>query len=366
MTNMKRVMTMAGVAVLIGAAVPVWAESAGAPVYDVEAFGSATASEPQDVEYPMPPAPGDETAQTKPVRTDAGSDTSGEQTPAVSGAGVGIAAAAPDANDALAAPGAGVSVSTENMTPEVRMHRLEQQIANMQNSQSVAQLESMQTEIQSLRGQVEQLNHQLDTVKAEKKAIADKQMTADSGASVDSSNGSDAGTFAAGVGVAKKPAVKKTASTKRAETDNSAKKTVTADSGSKNQPDAAEEQKIYQTAYDLIKAKKYDLAVNALQSMLKKYPDGQFASNAHYWLGELYGLMGKNDNALDEFTTVISKFPDSPRVSDAQLKVGLILAAQSKWPDAKRTFKTVINRYPGTASSRLASEQLKQIKQAGH
>jgi TolA-binding protein len=76
--------------------------------------------------------------------------------------------------------------------------------------------------------------------------------------------------------------------------------------------------------------------------------------------------MNKPDLALKEFGTVIDKFPDSPRVSDAQLKVGLLYAAQSQWRDAKSAFKSVINHYPGTASARLASEQLKQIKQAGH
>jgi tol-pal system protein YbgF len=100
--------------------------------------------------------------------------------------------------------------------------------------------------------------------------------------------------------------------------------------------------------------------------MLKKYPSGQFASNAHYWLGELYGLMGKNDNALSEFDTVLNTYPDSPRISDAQLKVGLIYASQSNWSGAKSAFKKVINRYPGTASARLAAEHLKQIKQAGN
>jgi tol-pal system protein YbgF len=132
------------------------------------------------------------------------------------------------------------------------------------------------------------------------------------------------------------------------------------------QPDVAEEQQIYQTAYNFIKAKKYNDAVSALQGMLKKYPSGQFASNAHYWLGELYGLMDKNDRALIEFSAVVKIFPDSPRVSDAQLKVGLIYASQSKWSDAKMAFKKVINQYPGTASARLASEQLKQVKLAGH
>jgi len=80
----------------------------------------------------------------------------------------------------------------------------------------------------------------------------------------------------------------------------------------------------------------------------------------------LYGIVGKSDQALTEFTTVVKSYPDSPRIADAQLKVGLIFASQSNWTDAKSAFKKVINHYPGTASSRLASEQLKQLKQAGH
>jgi tol-pal system protein YbgF len=133
---------------------------------------------------------------------------------------------------------------------------------------------------------------------------------------------------------------------------------------SADQPDVAEEQQIYQTAYDLIKAKKYNEAVTTLQKMLKKYPAGQFAANAHYWLGELYGLLNKDSESADEFETVVKNYPDSSKVADAQLKLGLIYAGQFKWPDAKAAFKKVVSRYPGTASARLASEQLKQLKQA--
>src|SRR5690606_20544436 len=114
------------------------------------------------------------------------------------------------------------------------------------------------------------------------------------------------------------------------------------------------------------KAKKYNDAVTVLQEMLQKYPSGQFASNAHYWLGELFGLLNKNDQALTEFGTVVKSYPSSPRVSDAQLKVGLIYASQLKWKDAKLALKSVVNHYPGTSSAKLATEQLSQIKQAGH
>jgi tol-pal system protein YbgF len=367
MHKLTHFVAMASFAALISAATPVWAESA--PVFDADAFDNAGAEQNQDL--PMPPAPGEEAAVThpapethaaaapQPVQNDAGMPA--VQADAHTNSAVLSPEALSAAPPAASSGSAGVSVSTANLSPEQRMRRLEQQLNNLQNSENPSQVQSLQTEVQSLRGQIEQLNHQIDKMQAQQKAapvpaaVAPAKTTVTADASAPATSDPDASTDSA---TAKKAAAKKIVASKaQAAADNAA---------TKDQPNVAEEQKIYQTAYDYIKAKKYNDAVIALTDMLKKYPTGQFASNAHYWLGELYGLMGKNDKALDEFSLVLSKFPGSPRVSDAQLKVGLILAAQSKWPDAKRAFKTVINTYPGTASSRLASEQLKQIKLAGH
>lgn len=385
MQKFSRLMTTAGLAALIGAAQPVWAESA--PVFDVDNVDQG-AEQSQDL--PMPPPPGEEGgAKTHQVAPSAQADQQSQQggstfMPVDAGSTETAAqsqgqtqsppqsqsvAATPEAprpaesagakatTAKAAQPAAGVSVSNDNLSPEQRMRRLEQQLNSLQNTENPAQVESLQSEVQSLRSQVEQLNHQLDSVQKQQKALPAKPVT-----KATANNNDDNDTETA---PDDQPAPVKKKVTKAAAADQT-DKSVAAEDVTKNQPDVAEEQKAYQTAYDLIKAKKYPEAVSTLQAMLKKYPSGQFASNAHYWLGELYGLMNKNDQALTEFSTVIEKFPGSPRVSDAYLKVGLILAAQAKWPEAKKTFNRVINTYPGTASSRLASEQLKQIKLAGH
>jgi tol-pal system protein YbgF len=326
MKLLTRAIIVSSTAALIGVAVPVFAEPA--PVFDVDAvqqqFDSSDAEQAQQ-DLPPPPPP---TAE------------SGTFVPAQS------------------APQSSVP-ATSSMSMEQRMKRMEQQLRSVQNSESTARLDSLQEQIQSLRGQVEQLSHQLQQIQIQQKAGVSKKMETGvtDPAAVDSDDGSDQVAKAASKQDTKIAVAKPTVKTTAGADD---KKSAA------DQPDVAEEQQIYQTAYDLIKAKKYNEAVTALQGMLKKYPSGQFASNAHYWLGELYGLMGKNDLALTEFSTVVSSYPDSPRVSDAQLKVGIIYSAQSKWPDAKASFKKVINHYPGTASARVASEQLKQIKVAGH
>jgi len=293
-----------------------------APVYDVDsAQDEVESDDTQEQDLPPPPPPGQEGMFMQPGST-------------------------------VRQVHASIAESDNDMPLEQRFRRIEQQINNIQLKNSNVRIDALQSEIQNLRGQVEQLTHKLSQVEGQQKKLytdIDKRLLNSAGAvklaSADSTS-------------AEKQPKKVLAPKKLAE--------VKEKPAASKQPNVQEEQDIYQTAYDLIKEKKYDEAVNALQMMLQKYPTGQFASNAHYWLGELYGLMDKNKQALSEFNLVVSRYPDSPRVSDAQLKVGLIYAAESRWSEAKAAFKKVINRYPGSASAKLASQHLKQISEAGH
>jgi tol-pal system protein YbgF len=327
--------------------VPLFAESA--PVYDADSMpqqfdGDSDQAQQQDVPPPPP-----------------SSDGGGAFVPAQSSA------------TPSSAPASSYPIGMDQ-----RLKRLEQQVNNMQGGEGTARIDSLQDQIQALRGQVEQLTHQLQLMQSQQKTMytdldkrlsqaGDKPSKKISAGVTDTSSANDDAAATSTTPAAKIATAKQTVkATAGVDSTKLAADTSTAKKSAADQPNVAEEQQIYQTAYNLIKAKKYNDAVEALQGMLKKYPSGQFASNAHYWLGELYGLMGKNDLALNEFGTVVETYPESPRVSDAQLKVGLIYSAQSKWSDAKSSFKKVINHYPGTASARVASEQLKQIKMAGH
>lgn len=235
-----------------------------------------------------------------------------------------------------------------------RLNQIEKKFEAFQPVQVKTRVEMLQKELQMLRGQVEQLTHQIQQLQNQQKGlVANAKLVKDNGETaspttlaknVKNSAGAVNADIKAGTST-----VTKTTTTE----------TIAAEDG-------AEEQQIYQSAYNLIKAKKYSEAISVLQKMLQKKPSGQFAGNAHYWLGELYGLMGKHAQALVEFSTVVKNYPNSSRVADAQLKVGLIYASQFKWAEAKLAFKKVISTYPGSASSRLALEQLKEIKAAGH
>lgn len=349
-----------GITLLLSVAFPVFAESA--PVYDADQMPQqfdTDMDQPQQ-DLPPPPPPG-------PVQVQEGNPENTfvpmqqqplEQQP--------MEQLGPSQHQIAANQQPVPSLSISD-----RLRRVEQQIDNMQNSDSSPRIDALQDQVRLLRSQVEQLTHQLEQYQNQQQSLysdlekriaqqalnSTKPLSNAAGAAVDDSSAAAKSNrkLVGGVKATIKPVATITPTPDMAPI-----------KPSDSQPNVAEEQQIYQTAYNLIKAKKYNDAVAVLQNMLQKYPRGQFASNAHYWLGELYGLLGKNDQALVEFNTVVRSYPDSPRLSDAQLKVGLIYAAQFKWVDAKNAFKKVINRYPGTTSARLASEQLKQIKQAGH
>ncbi len=273
-----------------------------------------------------------------------------------------------------------------------RIARLEQQVAALQSVSSTEKLDALQADVQSLRGQLEQLSHQLQQLQSQQRAEytdLDRRLSETKGVAEAAKNA-----VAASVAVIQskettptlnaKPHVSPVLIPARAKTIKKAvvNPAVTATTNTVSsvavpsktpvnsvkpaQPNVQEEQRTYQTAYDFIRAEKYDQAIVTLQKMLAKYPSGQFAANAHYWLGELYGLQGKNAQSAAEFQIVIKNYSDSPKIADANLKLALIYAAEQKWDAARAVFKRVINHYPGTASARLANEQLKQLKLAGH
>ena len=268
-----------------------------------------------------------------------------------------VVAMAQSGEDEGIAAGRDEEPPVQSLTQAQRIDRVEQQLDNLLHADSGSKMNHFQEEVQALRGKVEELTHQLEQMQHRQQA-----MYTDLDRRIASRPSAVAPTAVAAAAVSSPH--KKLPSVPAALPVAASQKAVPAKAAS--QPNVAEEQQTYQLAYDLIKTEKYDQAVAALQGMLHKYPSGQFASNAHYWLGELYGLQGKNALSAAEFQTVMKQYPGSPRMADAGLKLGLIYAAEFKWREAKSAFHNVINRYPGTASARLAAEQLKQIRQSDH
>lgn len=122
--------------------------------------------------------------------------------------------------------------------------------------------------------------------------------------------------------------------------------------------DPMDEQLSYVAAYEHIKHRQYQKALPALQTFVATYPDGPYAANAHYWLGELYLNDGQLQDARSQFEVVVKDFTDSNKVASAQYKLGITYERLGFKDKAQAQFLKVTEEFPGTAISRLAKAKI--------
>jgi tol-pal system protein YbgF len=121
------------------------------------------------------------------------------------------------------------------------------------------------------------------------------------------------------------------------------------------------EKSLYDTALELIRNRQYDLAVTQLQAVIEGFPNGDYAPNAYYWLGEVYAAMPvpKYENARQAFVHVITFFPDHRKVPDAAFKLGKVHHLIGDCDKAKELLNKVVEQYQGKSVAKLAAGYLR-------
>lgn len=124
---------------------------------------------------------------------------------------------------------------------------------------------------------------------------------------------------------------------------------------------SSQEEQEYQTAFDSLSAKKYDVAVQLMQKYLTDYPTGKYAANAHYWLGEIYYLQNNLTQSAAEMQVVLKQFARSPKVPDAMLKIAMIYNAQKKYNQARDELQQIKKQFPDSTAAQLVDQQMQTI-----
>jgi tol-pal system protein YbgF len=122
------------------------------------------------------------------------------------------------------------------------------------------------------------------------------------------------------------------------------------------------EREAYQKALGHLKEGRYAEALDSFRAYLGDYPEGRYAPNAQYLIGETYYVTRRFDDAIAEYDKVIERYPDSGKVADALLKVGFIHFERKRWKPARETLERVVKEYPDSTAAGLAERRLQQIK----
>ncbi|MHB8411520.1 MAG: tol-pal system protein YbgF [Candidatus Acidiferrales bacterium] len=105
----------------------------------------------------------------------------------------------------------------------------------------------------------------------------------------------------------------------------------------------------------------YDLSRQEFSDYLKNFPDGSFASNSQFYLGEIAYAEGQYTKAIAAYDKVILNYPRSSKVAPAMLEKGRALAQTNKRVSATREFRELIRRYPGSDEAKKAASELRSL-----
>jgi len=243
-------------------------------------------------------------------------------------------AAVPAAHAQASISSAGSGSTEDRVTTLERISNAQSQLLQ----QLQQQLNDTQSDIDALRGEIQQNSYQLNQVVERQKQLyqqIDTLSSSGAAASATSSGSSDN-------------------SQQASTTDQSA-----SDSTGQVGTQTGDVNKDYNAAVDLVlKQNKPDDAMAALQAWVKKYPDSTYQPNANYWLGQLYYNKGQKDDAAYYFATVVKKYPKSPKSAEALLKIGTIMKDKNQLDKAKSVWQQVIQLYPNTPSAKAAQKAL--------
>jgi len=260
-----------------------------------------------------------------------------------------------------------------------RLERLERMLNEKSLSDFVLQLQQLQQEVQDLRGQVEMQQYQLRQLNpglpqlgqsyAAAKAAAEEAAAGEGEAGGEAAQAPAAEGGEAAAGQAEEPAAAEVPVAPPPKTG------VGALGGGGNaggtlalpSPETLEgsEQDAYRQAFDLLKDRDYDAAKKKFAAMLVQYPDGQFADNGVYWLGEIGYVTKDYPAALTHFNRLIADYPGSPKLPSAMLKLGYIYYDQGDMEQARKMLEAVTQRFPDTTEGRLAQGRLEQMTRDG-
>ena len=206
------------------------------------------------------------------------------------------------------------------------------------------QLQLLQQEIQSLRGQVEEQGYQLNRLQQEQKEQyldLDRRVAG-------LSNGSTR--------VGATPATTNTQSSATPAQPSSNSNSTATTSTPANERDA------YRQAFDAMRNQQFDASLGAFKSLIERYPNGQYTPNAFYWIGEIFLVANQDaEQARQSFMQVVNLYPDHQKTPDALYKLGVVHATMGENDMAKRFLDRVQREHPDSSAAGLARKYASEL-----
>ncbi|MFC4160805.1 tol-pal system protein YbgF [Chitinimonas lacunae] len=117
----------------------------------------------------------------------------------------------------------------------------------------------------------------------------------------------------------------------------------------------------YEAAYNLYREGKFKGAVDAFSALVNQHPSSQVTPNAWFWLGMSQAQAKDSRGAIQSFRKLVDGWAEHPKAPDALRAIATLQLEQGDRRGATRTLKELTGAYPGTDAAREAEKQLKKL-----
>lgn len=124
--------------------------------------------------------------------------------------------------------------------------------------------------------------------------------------------------------------------------------------------DAQADKQSYEAALNQFKVGNYQAAVAAFQTFMVNHPNSALVPSAQYWVGNAYYALRDFKVAIAAQEKVIKSWPDNPKAPDAMLNIASAQAELGDQKAARETLRALTQKYPSSPAAEQAKQRLQK------
>ena len=128
-----------------------------------------------------------------------------------------------------------------------------------------------------------------------------------------------------------------------------------------NQVPQIADQDAYNEAFQLIRERQFEAALSAMESFVETYPDSELVLDARFWRGQVFDVLGRDQEAIEAFKSWTLVAPDYRRILQVKVKLGKLLIKNQDVMNGRKILQEVITQAPESVEAGLASRELEKI-----
>ncbi len=121
------------------------------------------------------------------------------------------------------------------------------------------------------------------------------------------------------------------------------------------------DQDAYNKAFELIRERQFEDSLVEMEQFLSRYPDSELVLDAKFWRGQVFDVLGKDDDAIEAFKSLMLVAPDYRRILQVKVKLGKLLIKNQDVLNGQKILQEVISQAPESVESGLASRELEKM-----